>query len=178
MALCRLIHADATLWACAWTTVEDRRGLKNKVGTTSGAHIAKGEYANDADCEKREDGHPKVISEPGMGSPTPGQYADDHQARPQKQEPGSKRLPDGGHGLEHLLIETHSAAGARVRTPDTSPESFLSCRDTSLYDLVTERVIRRSDKLPVASVWYGLESLGPVTTYESAKQFADVRAFE
>jgi hypothetical protein len=89
-ALCWLIYADATLWAYAWPTVEDRRGLKYKVGTTTRAHVAEGEYANDANGEKRENGHPTVIGEPGMGSPTPGQYADGHQARPQKQVPGSQ----------------------------------------------------------------------------------------
>jgi hypothetical protein len=113
MALRRLIHADAALWAYAWTTIQDTWGLKHKVGTTTWAHIAKGEYANDANGEKGEDGHPEVIDQPGVRSPTPGQDTDGHQARPQKQVPPSQRLPYGGHGLGHRLIMVQAAMRAK-----------------------------------------------------------------
>jgi hypothetical protein len=55
-----------------------------------------------------------------MGSPTPSQYSDSHQAQPQKAEPPTKRVSDRHRfslriiGALHRLIETHAAMRAVI----------------------------------------------------------------
>jgi len=93
-AVRRLVHADAALRAGAWTPVEDRGRLHQEAAPTARTGEAKCEYADDADREKAEHGHAKIVIEPGSGSPTPGEDSDDDQAQAQKAEPPTKRFSD------------------------------------------------------------------------------------
>jgi hypothetical protein len=77
-----LVNADAALWACTWTPTKYRRCLHREAATAAWANEAIAEYANDADKEKAEDGHPKVIVKPSGGSPASSEYPDSNQADP------------------------------------------------------------------------------------------------
>src|SRR5271168_4439094 len=93
-ALCRGIHADAAPRASAWTPAQDRRRFYREAATATWANKAESEYTNDADQEKTEDGHPKVVVDPRAGSPAPGQDADGHQPDKEKSVPTAQFVPD------------------------------------------------------------------------------------
>ncbi len=83
------------------------------------------EDANDADQQKAEDGHPKVIVEPSGGSPASGEYADSYQADPEKPVPPAQLVPDR-HRLcirgIYRLVQTHAAIGAVLNLRTGQPE--------------------------------------------------------
>lgn len=89
-----VVHAGTTLWAHAGQTTEYRCRLRHEALATTRADEAKSEYADDADGEKGQDGHPKVVLQPGMRPPTACQYSDGHQPQPKKTKPSIESVSD------------------------------------------------------------------------------------
>jgi hypothetical protein len=119
-----LVNASAALWACTWAPIEYRRRLHQKAATAAGANEAVAEYANDADQEKAEDGHPKVVVKPCGGSPGSSEYADGYQADPEKPIPPAQLVPDR-HRLSTVFRTVHRCAEAQaaMKTPLRPPNS-------------------------------------------------------
>jgi hypothetical protein len=123
----RLVNADAALWACTGAPTEYRRRFQHEAATAAWANEAIAEYANDADQEKAEDGHPKVVVNPGGGSPASSKYADRYQADPEKPIPPAQLVPDR-HRLStvfrtvHRFVQTHAAIGAVLDLRTGQPE--------------------------------------------------------
>jgi hypothetical protein len=88
------IHADAAFWAGKLSTTENSRRLGYKARAATRANETKTEYAKNAEEEKNQHGHPKVVVKPRSRPPASGQYADGHQANEEKSIPAAQRLPN------------------------------------------------------------------------------------